>query len=220
MSQSKWTVQGKRARLMLVKLGIVMKIARYAYLLLLSLLTFVARTGDAANIAQTEPPIQTDKQAYSVTRASRFIPAKGNHAGSVAPVIKVAIGVSYTNRTRATVYLPTCITPSQPALEKKVKGEWVVAFAWGERLCLGEPVRIEPGTTYQDVFHVEASLTDNDSDSSRLRVREIAGTYRLVRRFYKTDPRTWASGGYGRNVSLSQLLPLRERISNEFKLTE
>jgi hypothetical protein len=173
-----------------------------------------------ANIAQTEPPIRTDKRAYSVTRASRFIPAKGNQASSVVPVVKAAIGASYTNRTGAAVYLPTCVTPSQPTLEKKVEGKWVVAFAWGERSCLGEPVRIEPGATYQDVFHVEASLTDNDSDSSRLRVKEIAGTYRLVRRFYKTDPRTWLSGGYGRDPYISQLLPLRDRISNEFKLTE
>jgi hypothetical protein len=192
-----------------------------AYLLLLSFLICVAQAGGAANIAQVEPPIRTDKQVYPVTHTSKSVPvSKSEHAYSVLPVIKVTIATSYTNRTGGAVYLPTCVEPSQPVLEKKLEGKWVVAYAAGERRCLGDPVRIEAGATYRDTFYVEAFLINKDSFSSRLRVKEIPGTYRLVRSLYKTDPRTWGSGGYGRDASISQLLPLRERISNEFKLIE
>jgi hypothetical protein len=198
-----------------------MKITQNAYLLLLSLLICVTRTGGVAPIAQTEPPIRTDKQGYSVTRTFKSVPlGKSKDTYSAVPVIKVTIATIYTNRTGGAVYLPTCVGPSQPVLEKKLEGKWVVAYAAGERRCLGNPVRIEAGATYRDTFYVEAFLINKDSFSSRLRVKEITGTYRLVRSLYKTDPRTWGSGGYGRDASISQLLALRERISNEFKLTE
>jgi hypothetical protein len=119
--------------------------------------------------------------------------------------------MSYTNRTGSTVYLMKCKTPSQPALEKKIGDKWVFAYAPIQLMCLEEPIRIKPGETYRDVFYMEAFKGKNMAPN--FQVKEVAGTYRLVRSFYKTfNPK-------GDGTGLGELLPLEEGISNEFKLT-
>jgi hypothetical protein len=119
---------------------------------------------------------------------------------------KVTINTSYTNRTGGRVYLPVCIEPFQPNLEKKVGDKWVVVYGAGGRMCRGTPVRIEPGETYRDAFKMEAFWPRRNSNLD-FHEKEIDGTYRLVREIY-SNYEMW------REVEL----PLKERISNEFRL--
>jgi hypothetical protein len=187
----------------------VMKTTRFLSLLLFSISLSFVEANRVPHLAQTDAPIQTDKQEYQVTYEpfSKLIPIDKQSSATYRPMaFKVTINTSYTNRTGSTVYLPVCIVPLQPMLEKKVGDKWIVAYTPGARRCRETPVRIEPGETYRDTFNMEAFLPGRNTNLD-FRVKEIEGTYRLVRAFYRIDPS-------GRELNL----PLKERISNEFRL--
>ncbi|HKX31059.1 MAG TPA: hypothetical protein VJ302_25440 [Blastocatellia bacterium] len=164
-----------------------MKKRRYSYLFLLGLLVCFIRTEGAAQVA---PPIRTERETYEVkyTRNS----------------VKLTIKTSYTNRTGDTVYLSKCRVPSEPILQKRVRGRWILAYERPQLLCREKPVRIKPGETYKDRFQMEAFLPGNNN-FPKFEVREVPGTYRLVRSFH-------------RGSDEGPLLPLRERVSNQFQL--
>jgi len=177
-----------------------------------SLLSFVW-TNHAPDLAQTDAPIQTDKPEYQVTYEPSSMLLSNDKQGSVTyrpKAFKVTINSTYTNRTGSTVYIPVCQVPSQPNLEKKVEGKWVVAYGPGGRLCRGVPVRIEPGETYRDTFKVEAFWPRQNGNLDFFD-EEIEGTYRLV-----YDLHDIYIHPMGREPD--RLLPLEERISNEFRL--
>jgi hypothetical protein len=191
----------------------VMKTSRYFCLSLFSILLSFVGANRKPHLAQTDAPIQTDKQEYQVTYEpfSGLLSSGGKHGSpKYKPMAyKVTIKTSYTNRTGGDVYLPVCTEPRLPWLEKKVEGKWILAYDPGARMCQRTPVRIEPGETYLDTFDVEAFLPGRDTNLDFL-VEEIEGTYRLVRAFYrinKGDP-PWKTSD----------LPLEERVSNEFRL--
>jgi hypothetical protein len=139
-----------------------------------------------------DAPIQTDEKIYKVTVTPRSV--------------KFMINYSYVNRGRGVVYLPTCVRPYRPLLEKKVDGRWATAVESPEFLCLGPPVRIEPGERYQDSFQVEAFLPGGYILPRLLvAVQDIEGEYRLAHVFEMPN---------------HQPLPLEDRVSNEFKLTK
>jgi hypothetical protein len=168
---------------------------KYLTLLIASLVLVAQSLYDMRILAQdkekpVDAPIQTDKKIYKVAVTSQSV--------------KFTINYSYVNRTSRAVFLPTCRTPYRPLIEKKIEGRWVTVFQPVELMCAGPPVRIEPGEKYRDTFDVEAFLPGNNMHPEfKVDVREIEGLYRLVHLFSGQD----------------QILPMEERISNEFKLT-
>jgi hypothetical protein len=168
------------------------------HMLLVAILALAAQTLSADHAwaqGKKKPaaaPIRTEEKTYKV---------------EVKPQsVKFMINYSYVNRTGDTVYLPTCVRPFRPLLEKKVEGRWVSAADSFEFMCIGPPVLIGPGETYYDSFQVEAFLPGNKTiPKLKVDVGEIEGVYRLVHVFEGRDHRR---------------LPLEDRISNEFKLTK
>ena len=122
----------------------------------------------------------------------------------LAPVI-----TAYTNTTGADVYLFGCRTPSRPTLQKRVDGAWVDAWMPVEDGCLSPPWRIRPGETYRDTLHVVGYKPGYNTAPTF--DTAIEGTYRLVRAIYDV-PELDAQG--------SGLLPLAQRVSNAFEVTE
>ena len=173
-----------------------MKIAKHSHALWLCLLIYAAWTEVSSGAAQTEAPIRTDKQEYSIVRTSDS-------------TVRFKIKTTYTNRSQYTVYLPGCPSPSPPRLEKKVGDKWVVAYQQLENLCYRDPLPVKPGETYPDTLDISIFPTGGKMGPQlNPGIKEIAGTYRIVRRIQR-DYR-----------ASSPLLPLDERISNEFELKE
>ena len=144
-------------------------------------------------------PIQTDRAEYTLS----FTPQ----------LAELSIGVRYVNRTGGRVYLETCHTPHPPVLEKRVGSEWVVAYRPAVLRCLGQPVVIRAGETYDYTFKVVAGRPGTNN-FPQFEVAEIPGTYRLVWGLLDT----WNPDGPG--PGLGRLLPLEQRVSNEFQIRE
>ncbi|WP_446375128.1 hypothetical protein [Coleofasciculus sp. E2-BRE-01] len=123
------------------------------------------------------------------------------------PGVKLTIETEYTNTTGNTVYLIGCHQPSAPQLQKYRDGEWVTVYSPVENECLSPPWEIPPGETYQDTYQVYGYLPGYNAAPTF--DAPIPGRYRLVRDIYQqlSDP-----------VNEAELLPLSERISNEFKI--
>jgi hypothetical protein len=139
-----------------------------------------------------DAPIQTDKKAYKVAITPQSV--------------KFTINYSYVNRTGGDVILPVCVRPFRPSIQKKVKDQWTPLVFTAENDCLGPPVWIKPGGTYQETYEVEAFINGNNIyPKLEIDVREIEGVYRLEHVFSRRN--------YKR-------LPLEDRISNEFELTK
>ena len=153
----------------------------------------------SAGQAAAGAPIKTDRTEYTL----RF----------GAELAEMSIGVSYTNRTGSRVYLPTCHGANPPWLEKRVGSEWVAAYRPAVLACLGPPVVIQPGDTYDYTLKVVAGRRGTNR-YPQFEVAEIPGTYRLVWGLLATwDPD-------GPEPGLGRLLPLEQRVSNEFTIRE
>jgi hypothetical protein len=190
-----------------------MKIAKYFQAFLLGLVVYFVRTDCTPQIVQGKAPIRTDKPVYGITYTLKRVKIQR---------VKISIKTSYTNRTGTTVYLaPGCGGPLPLMLEKKVGDQWVAAYnlpvaACAMLSCLdissipdscvphpGYP--IEPGKIYVDRFDVEVFPPNSDKEPKfNPAIKEIGGTYRLVRLIHNNRG----------------LLPLEERISNEFNITD
>jgi hypothetical protein len=151
------------------------------------------------DLAASEAPIQTDRAEYTLRYTEQLAEA--------------TIGVRYTNRTGSPVYLPTCHVPHPPVLEKRVGSTWVAAYRPAVLACLGPPVVIQPGATYEYTFKVVAGRPGTNS-FPQFEVAEIPGTYRLVWGLLST----WDPDGPG--PGLGRSLPLEQRVSNEFRIGE
>jgi hypothetical protein len=149
------------------------------------------------------PLIQTERTSYTVERGESRDP-DGTLYGRY---IRVAIRLRYTNSTDRPIYLPTCNGINPPLMEKKQGGGWVIAYAPIVPACLGPPEVIQPGKTFEYEYQVEGY-----APGGRVMPQfntEVPGTYRLVWDAYAS-----------RNSNPEHMLPLEERISNEFELTE
>ncbi|HKX30790.1 MAG TPA: hypothetical protein VJ302_24075 [Blastocatellia bacterium] len=194
-----------------------MQIIKYIPLLLSSLLSCVAWVGGAPEITGAEPPIRTDQQVYSVTR----LPPPDS-------AIKVLIKILYTNRSERLVHLPGCAGP-HPIIEKKIGDKWVPVLSLPVPTCFSLPITIEPGGTFNDKVYLYG-YPPGKSKYPELEpeMDEVDGTYRIVYEILQTDgpaqPLFSNPAEYLRyqlrNPNSISLLPLEERISNEFRLTD
>jgi hypothetical protein len=128
---------------------------------------------------------------------------------------EATIDVTFTNPTEGPVYIPTCREPNPPVLQKWEGGSWVAAYRPVVLGCLGPPVVIEAGQSYDYTYRVTASRRPNTYP--RFMVREIPGTYRLQWDML----RTWtpdATTPDGRSAGLGEPLPADLTTSNTFDL--
>lgn len=140
--------------------------------------------------------IQTDRLEYVLTPSERLI--------------ETSIHLTYTNRTGAAVHIHSCGGPQPPRLEKQEQGRWVTALEPVMDLCLGLPITVAAGATYVHEYRLTAGVPGTTA-FPHFEVASIPGTYRLVWDLYhEAVPGSPPTG----------LLPLRERVSNEFRLTE
>ena len=153
-------------------------------------------------------PIQTDRASYTARRQTMHLVDGTRYEN----YLELTIGLRYTNPTDEPIYLVTCLDVNPPVLEKKEGAEWVTAFAPIVPECLGPPVVIGRGESYEYIYRIEAFLP-----GSRVMPQfqtEVPGTYRLVWTAYRTWLANSVEAGLGRE------LPLEQRVSNEFSIVE
>lgn len=162
----------------------------------LALLVAVAACGSPFDVTRDEAPfLQTAESEFQVIR---------HELGGM----EVVIPYSYTNRTGSKVLLANCNGGVSPSLERKWEGKWVTAWTPVVLLCLSPPIEIQRGETYRDTLHVVAAAFGSKG-RPQFAFEDIEGTYRL-----RWDPAYWERNSEPRE------LPLKFRVSNEFKLND
>jgi hypothetical protein len=151
-----------------------------------------ARPDEAAVPAHSDAPITTDSTVY------RLRSSENGYSGTIE--------LTYTNRTGGTVNIPACHSPHPPILEKRVDGEWVVAYDPPVLMCITAPVVIQAGSSYAYTYRIVAGPTGSNM-YPQFQVAEIPGTYRLRWRALVT-------AGPGQ----PQPLPEEETVSQPFEL--
>jgi hypothetical protein len=113
------------------------------------------------------------------------------------------------NSTRDTLYLTGCLKPDPPRLEKRVDGEWVLAYREIRLLCWSPPWVLAPGEVRRDTARVEGFLPGQSAGP--VFHTSIEGTYRLKREIYSslTDEKY----PLGKDT-----LSVDRRVSNAFQL--
>jgi len=143
--------------------------------------------------------LRTDRTEYVADRSG----------GGVA----LEIALTFTNPTGGPVNIPSCHEPYAPLLEKLVGDAWVTAYAPPQLLCLGVPVVVPAGGTLPYRFRIEGFPRGSNS-FPQFEVQDVPGTYRLVWHIFEGDGSGYATGGPAAE------LPLEQRVSNTFRITE
>ncbi len=169
-------------------------------LLPLAILTLPACSplGSGADLGSgTEPVrlIQTDETQYEAQLLTDY------HS-------RVVLEIPYQvyNQTSNPLYFVACRT-SMPALEKRVGGEWRLAYAAVRVLASLHPVKIAPGEARADTLRVKGYLPGQNIAPEFY--TEIEGTYRLRCDVYGGVDDDWQPLDH-------TLLPLEQRVSNTF----
>jgi hypothetical protein len=164
--------------------------------------------GESSSMSRQPAPIRTDKSVYTARRGESRL----NDGTLNDRYIEFSIGLSYTNPTGRSIYLPTCRGVNPPILEKKESQGWVVAFSPVVPACLGPPIVIQPGRSFEYTYNVQAYLPGSRSWPQFQ--TEVPGRYRVVWQAYQT----WS--GNSPEPGLGVELPRSASISNEFELRE
>ena len=154
-----------------------------------------ARLTDAS-LVQDETLFRTDSLAYTL------------RAGSIG--YEGRIGVEFTNRTAATVYIVNCGGATSLSLEKLVDGAWRPVWSPVIPACLSAPITVPAGGVYRTVIHVFGGYAGSNT-APQFEGADIPGTYRAV----------WHSvlASYQDRLPFGQPLPLAQRVSNQFTLS-
>jgi hypothetical protein len=146
----------------------------------------------------SEVPIRTNRTRYAL-----------NDSGGIA---RFTIPFRYRNETGRTVYLPTCRGAQPPRLQKKVGDRWIVAFAPVVAFCMGVPVAIGAGETFNYTMQITAGMPGT-SFMPRFSVSDVPGTYRILWEVFGG-----VEGDARQPSPVKDLLPIEWRISNDFEL--
>lgn len=150
-------------------------------------------------VVASDAAIRTDRAEYVADRSG----------GGVS----LDIHIRYTNPTDGPTWLSTCHGAYPPMMEKLVDGAWVRAFEPPVLLCLGVPIVVAPGASFDDDFIVRASPRGSNT-YPQFELETVPGTYRLVWDIHRGDGSGIANG------ETPQLLPLDQRLSNTFRIIE
>jgi len=123
------------------------------------------------------------------------------------------IPYTITNTTDEAVYMIGCKRPMAPALQKRVNGEWVLAYSSIEQLCLNPPFIVKAGGQWQDTLRVYGVFPGQNAYPKFQ--TGIEGEYRLKKKIY-SNPDTFKDSEKWNE----QLLPDEMRISNSFYVKE
>lgn len=120
------------------------------------------------------------------------------------------IGVTFTNRTSAAVYIVNCGGATELRLEKLVDGQWRDFWAPVLFACLSAPITVPAGDTYRTRIGIAAGLPGTNT-APQFASPDITGEYRAV----------WTEvlSSYQDRLPFGEPLPLTARISNSFFLT-
>ncbi len=120
------------------------------------------------------------------------------------------LGVVFTNRTSATVYIVNCGGATQLRLEKLVGGEWKYAWAPYIPMCLSPPITVAPGDAYRTSVQIFGGYPGSRT-YPQFEVADIAGVYRAV----------WLNvlNSYQDRAPFGEVLPAELRVSNRFTLS-
>ena len=112
------------------------------------------------------------------------------------PFITFEVPVTYTNTTDETAYFGGCARPDPPSVQKRVDGDWVLAYNPIVQLCLSTPLPIAPGESLEYVLHAAAAVPGTRA-GPEWRVGEVPGTYRLLWRVEERgEPRDLTSNAF------------------------
>ena len=151
-------------------------------------------------VREGEEPIRTDRGEYVADRTG----------GGVS----LDVVVRFTNPVAGPVNLPTCHGVHPPVLEKLVGGRWVSAYNPPVLACLGPPLVVREGDTLDYTYRIRGAPRGSNT-YPQFEVPDVVGTYRLVWHIYDGD-----GAGYAGAEGSGRLLPLRQRVSNEFRIIE
>ncbi len=158
-------------------------------------LVFTAVAAFGCSAGPTHPSVETGAGALTVTDSTAYtIPQVAGEP--------IRIQLLFSNRTSDTVWLIRCGGP-WPELEKLVGGEWVRASNGLQLLCL-TATPVETGTQRR---------TDYRLYPERLAVDALPGIYRVV-----WEEAVWNFERRTATSLFGDLLPLENRVSNQFRL--
>ena len=87
------------------------------------------------------------------------------------------IKYTYRNDSSKSIFLGTCIGSPSRVLEKKINGEWEIAWGSGCLAVLGPPIEIGPGETYIAEVHLPQNLKQA---TAQWFGGDLPGEYRVV----------------------------------------
>jgi hypothetical protein len=160
-------------------------------------LLLVGCAGDPLDVELAEgPAILTDASTYTLVWRDH--------------VLEVAIPFTFENRLPQPVYLQRCAGVLPPSLETKVDGEWRKAWSAPDYCASSIPLQLAAGQRYSDTLRVYAHPF-GDEREPQFATPEVGGIHRLQwdRVLRSFDVHALPPG---------DLVPLRHRVSNEFRL--
>jgi hypothetical protein len=120
------------------------------------------------------------------------------------------IGVTFTNRTKGTVYIANCNGATAISLEKRLAREWTIVWTPPIPLCLSPPITIAPAATYRTHIRVFGGYAGSNV-GTQFSTTNIPGEYRAVwgrvLSSYRAD-----------SLPFGTPLPIAQRVSNRFLL--
>jgi hypothetical protein len=177
------------------------------HLVLLPLISAICLTAcGSLDLLGTSPDFVDDGTALIRTDSAVY------HVRTTSEAHELTIGVTFTNGTGGTTYIPTCRAPFPPVLQRWNGDQWVTVFSPVVAMCLGPPVVIPAGSTYHYSYRVMGSRRPNTYP--RFETSEISGTYRLVWQILGS----WTPDGPEPGLGVE--LPLEQRVSNSFVLVQ
>jgi hypothetical protein len=142
-------------------------------------------------------PIRTSEAVYRVAGAG--------------PEWQLGVVARYTNRGSVPVYMEHAgAKPPAFHVERLEAGVWRPAGSPVKVLVASPPTRLSPGDTRTDTLTL---IVRNGPGNPGFTIEGIPGTFRLVYELYRT------STPEGVVSSLSDSLPIEERASNPFQIT-
>jgi hypothetical protein len=156
-------------------------------------------------------PAAPDERNAGVGTASALRTDSSSYVLQPAGVgLTTVIGISFTNRSRRTMYIINCQGGLATTLEKRVSDQWVPYWSPVLLMCLSAPITIQPGATYTrsvPVWGAPPGLPVAPAWASA----DVAGTYRMV-----LGSVVWNYTTQGQRFG--DPVPLEMRTSNEFSL--